>query len=119
MDIDMSLDEIIERKRGQRGYRPIDRKFNANFSKPRQLLNKPFFKPSVARGSQSDPPAKRTFDARNKIAAKTRAKIADARDLINKSVRDSGIDARQLLERKKVRSAVQTCWNGHNCVMCR
>ncbi|XP_032581874.1 uncharacterized protein LOC6614906 [Drosophila sechellia] len=105
MDIDMSLDEIIERKRGQRGYRPIDRKFNANFSKPRQLLNKPFFKPSVARGSHSDPPAKRTFDARNKIAAKTRAKIADARDLINKSVRDSGIDARQLLERKKVRSA--------------
>lgn len=51
-------------------------------------------------------PAKRTFDARNTIAAKTRAKIADARDLINKSVRDSGIDARQLLlERKKARSA--------------
>eukprot|EP00099_Drosophila_melanogaster_P017357 NP_573325.1 uncharacterized protein Dmel_CG6961 [Drosophila melanogaster] len=106
MDIDLSLDEIIERKRGQRGYRPLDRKFNANFSKPRQLLNKPFFKPSGARGSHSDMPAKRTFDARNTIAAKTRAKIADARDLINKSVRDSGIDARQLLlERKKARSA--------------
>ncbi|EDV46633.1 uncharacterized protein LOC6550125 [Drosophila erecta] len=106
MDMELSLDEIIERKRGHGGYRPIDKKFNANYSKPRRLLNKPSFKPSGAGGSLSDPPTKHTFDARNKIIQKARAKIGDARDLINQSMRDSGIDARQLLlDRKKARPA--------------
>ncbi|KAI8034559.1 uncharacterized protein LOC128264357 [Drosophila gunungcola] len=105
MDIELSLDEIIERKRGHGG-RPIDKKFNANYTKPRRLLNKPAFKPSGSGGrgvggSQSDPPAQRSFDARNKIIQKTRAKIADARDLLNQSMRDSGIDARQLLLKRK------------------
>ncbi|XP_016923419.2 uncharacterized protein [Drosophila suzukii] len=103
MDIELSLDEIIERKRGHGG-RPIDKKFNANFAKPRRVLNKPAFKATGTGGSLSDPPAQRSFDARNKIIQKTRAKIADARDLLNQSMRDSGIDARQLLlERKKGR----------------
>ncbi|XP_044249057.1 uncharacterized protein [Drosophila takahashii] len=103
MDIELSLDEIIERKRGHGG-RPADKKFNANYTKPRRVLNKPAFKATGSGGSQSDPPAQRSFDARNKIIQKTRAKIADARDLLNQSMRDSGIDARQLLlERKKSR----------------
>ncbi|XP_016986747.1 uncharacterized protein LOC108049877 [Drosophila rhopaloa] len=104
MDIELSLDEIIERKRGHGGRPPIDKKFNANYTKPRGVLNKPAFKAGGGGGSQSDPPAQRSFDARNKIIQKTRAKIADARDLLNQSRRESGFDARQLLlDRKKGR----------------
>ncbi|XP_017068402.1 uncharacterized protein LOC108106055 [Drosophila eugracilis] len=104
MDIELSLDEIIERKRGRGNHRFIDKKFNPSYTKPHRVLNKPAFKASSSGGSLSDPPAQRSFDARNKIIQKTRAKIADARDMLNQSMRDSGIDARQLLqERKKVR----------------
>ncbi|XP_017034034.1 uncharacterized protein [Drosophila kikkawai] len=98
--MDLSLDEIIERKRGYGG-RAADKKFNPSYTKqPRKLLNRTTFKPG-----QSDKPAVRSFDARNKIIQKTRAKIGDARDILNRNIRDSGIDARQLLQdRKKNRS---------------
>ncbi|KAH8274781.1 hypothetical protein KR026_005352 [Drosophila bipectinata] len=111
MDIDLSLDEIIERKRAQGGGRPIDKKFTASYTKPRpKLLNKPAFKAGPGPGGmQSDQPVPRSFDARNKIIQKTRAKIADAREILNQNMRDSGIDARQLLlERKKERLDVNS-----------
>ncbi|KAH8344683.1 hypothetical protein KR067_003349 [Drosophila pandora] len=106
MDIELSLDEIIERKRSQGGGRPIDKKFTASFTKQRpRLLNKPAFKAGPGPGGmQLDQPVPRSFDARNKIIQKTRAKIADAREILNQNMRESGIDARQLLlERKKER----------------
>ncbi|KAH8416438.1 hypothetical protein KR222_004043 [Zaprionus bogoriensis] len=92
MDVDLSLDEIIERKRIQNPLRSRDKKLNAVQMKPRRPLNKPAARPV------------QTFDARNKIIQKTRAKIVDARDILNQNIRDSGIDARNmLLERKKER----------------
>ncbi|KAL7745809.1 hypothetical protein ACLKA6_010003 [Drosophila palustris] len=91
MDVDLSLDEIIERKRTHNPPRVNEKRLNAVSMKPRKPLNKPA-------GHQ------RTFDARNKIIQKTRAKIVDARDILNQNIRDSGIDARNvLLERKKER----------------
>ncbi|XP_030381950.1 uncharacterized protein LOC115629599 [Scaptodrosophila lebanonensis] len=105
MDIELSLDEIIERKRG----RPSDKKFYLNNNKPRKLLNKQTFKPTKpAVGQtlslQASPAPARNFDARNKIIQKTRAKITDAREVLIRNMRQSGIDAREvLLERKKER----------------
>ncbi|XP_030566089.1 uncharacterized protein LOC115766336 [Drosophila novamexicana] len=91
MDVDLSLDEIIERKRIHNPPRTNDKKLHAVQMKPRKPVNKP--------GSHT-----RTYDARNKIIQKTRAKIVDARDILNQNIRDSGIDARNvLLERKKER----------------
>ncbi|KAH8287659.1 hypothetical protein KR054_011310, partial [Drosophila jambulina] len=102
INMDLSLDEIIERKRGYGG-RTADKKFNPSYTKPRKVLNKPLFK--AGQSDKSATPALRSFDARNKIIQKTRAKIGDARDILNRNIRDSGIDARQLLQdRKKTRS---------------
>ncbi|BFG01900.1 uncharacterized protein DMAD_01545 [Drosophila madeirensis] len=105
----LSLDEIIERRqlRPAHGGRSIDKKFNPNNNsnnKMRKLVNKQAFKAGTGMGGPSDQPsASRTFDARNKIIQKTRAKITDARDKLNQNMRESGIDARQLLiERKKL-----------------
>ncbi|KAH8276670.1 hypothetical protein KR044_007629 [Drosophila immigrans] len=93
MDVDLSLDEIIERKRTHNPPRANEKKLNAVHMKPRKPLNKP-----AAQHQRN------TFDARNKIIQKTRAKIVDARDILNQNIRDSGIDARSmLLERKKER----------------
>ncbi|XP_060665062.1 uncharacterized protein LOC132797357 [Drosophila nasuta] len=94
MDVDLSLDEIIERKRTNNPpHRANEKKLNAIHMKPRKPLNK------AAGGHQRN-----TFDARNKIIQKTRAKIIDARDILNQNIRDSGIDARSMLiERKKER----------------
>ncbi|KAH8237698.1 hypothetical protein KR038_008303, partial [Drosophila bunnanda] len=103
--MDLSLDEIIERKRGYGG-RMADKKFNPSYTKPRKLINKTPFK--AGQSDKSSTPALRSFDARNKIIQKTRAKIGDARDILNRNFRDSGIDARQLLQdRKKNRSPPQ------------
>ncbi|XP_017020780.1 uncharacterized protein [Drosophila kikkawai] len=86
--MDLSLDEIIERKPGYGG-RSANKKFNTGYTKPRKLLNRTPFQ------------AMHSFDARNKIIQKTRAKIGDARDDDNWKIRD----ARQLLQdRKKNRS---------------
>ncbi|XP_023165703.2 uncharacterized protein LOC111595961 [Drosophila hydei] len=91
MDVDLSLDEIIERKRVHNPPRAVDKKLHAVQMKPRKPANKP--------GLNT-----RSYDARNKIIQKTRAKIVDARDILNQNIRDSGIDARNvLLERKKER----------------
>ncbi|XP_017139265.1 uncharacterized protein LOC108153661 [Drosophila miranda] len=102
----LSLDEIIERRqmRSAHGGRPSDKKFNpnANNNKMRKLVNRPAFKAGGAGlASSSDQPASRTYDARNKIIQKTRAKITDARDVLNQNMRESGIDARQLLINRK------------------
>ncbi|XP_023032894.1 uncharacterized protein LOC111518917 [Drosophila willistoni] len=80
MDIGLSLDEIIQRKRGV-----VDKKF-----KPRKVFKKPAYKPDAI-----------PFDARNKIIQKTRAKISDAREILNQNIRASGIDARQLIHNRK------------------
>lgn len=72
---------------------------NPNYTKPRKLLNKPSFK--AGQSDKSEKPALRSFDARNMIIQKTRAKIGDARDILNQHMRDSGIDARQLLQDRK------------------
>ncbi|EDW82817.2 uncharacterized protein Dwil_GK24943 [Drosophila willistoni] len=84
MDIDLSLDEIIQRKRGG-----VDKKF-----KPRKVIKKPAHKPAHK-------PDAILFDARNKIIQKTRAKISDAREILNQNIRASGIDARQLIHDRK------------------
>ncbi|XP_068154890.1 uncharacterized protein [Drosophila tropicalis] len=84
MDIDLSLDEIIQRKRGL-----ADKKF-----KPRKVIKKPAHKPVHK-------PDAIPFDARNKIIQKTRAKISDAREILNQNIRASGIDARQLIHDRK------------------
>ncbi|EDW33757.1 GL27008 [Drosophila persimilis] len=104
--VSLSLDEIIERRqmRSAHGGRPSDKKFNpnANNNKMRKLVNRPAFKAGgTGLASSSDQPASRTYDARNKIIQKTRAKITDARDVLNQNMRESGIDARQLLINRK------------------
>ncbi|TDG41436.1 hypothetical protein AWZ03_012137 [Drosophila navojoa] len=94
MDVDLSLDEIIERKRTQNAPRATDKKLHAVQMKPR--------KPASKQGLNTH-----TYDARNKIIQKTRAKIVDARDILNQNIRESGIDARNvLLERKKERMPI-------------
>ncbi|EDW05725.1 uncharacterized protein LOC6586112 [Drosophila mojavensis] len=91
MDVDLSLDEIIERKRVKNASRGADKKQLGVQMKPR--------KAAVKQGLNTH-----TYDARNKIIQKTRAKIVDARDILNQNIRESGIDARNvLLERKKER----------------
>lgn len=89
--MDLSLDEIIERKRVHNPpQRTNDKKIHSNATQMKARKQ-----PVVH---------KSTYDARNKIIQKTRAKIVDARDILNQSIRDSGIDARNvLLERKKER----------------
>ncbi|KAH8419967.1 hypothetical protein KR009_004562 [Drosophila setifemur] len=103
MDIELSLDEIIERKRGHGG-RPADKKYTPGHGKPRKLLHKPAFKAGAGLQSDQGNPRAGQFDARNRIIRKTRAKIGDAREILNQNMRQSGIDARQLLlDRKKGR----------------
>ncbi|ALC48723.1 CG18259 [Drosophila busckii] len=83
MDVDLSLDEIIERKRHKNPHKNNDKKiYNANL-KTRKTITKP-------------PQPYRTFDARNKIIEKTRAKIFDAREILNHnfSLRENDKDAR-------------------------
>ncbi|EDV99819.1 uncharacterized protein LOC6565358 [Drosophila grimshawi] len=99
MDMDLTLDEIIEQKREHNPPRSNGKNLHVNHvqMKPRKWINK----------TNQPGQHQRPYDARNKIIQKTRAKIVDARDILNQNRRDSGIDARNMLiERKKERMAM-------------